>query len=165
MRCADARSAQIGRPDGVARSFQVSRYKVEPSEPILACNLLAKDDWRHTLSDEREPDGPEVARVVDAFTFPGGAERLTGTGTCPDRPVVGPPGEPEREAPSADAGEEVALGEASEVFGLNIGYGPLVYFTRRDMPASDQFTQPSRGLRIELVVVGCHDPIASRMIS
>jgi hypothetical protein len=44
MRRADARSAQISRPDGVARSFQVSAYKVEPPEAVLARNLFAKDD-------------------------------------------------------------------------------------------------------------------------
>ena len=32
MRCAKARSAQIRRPDGVTRVFQVSRYKIEPRE-------------------------------------------------------------------------------------------------------------------------------------
>jgi hypothetical protein len=52
MRRADARSAEIDRPAGVARSFQVSLYKVEPSEAVLARNLLAKDDGRATLLDE-----------------------------------------------------------------------------------------------------------------
>jgi hypothetical protein len=49
---ADARSAEINRPAGVARSFQVSLYKVEPAEAVLARNLLAKDDWRAALADE-----------------------------------------------------------------------------------------------------------------
>jgi hypothetical protein len=44
VRRADARSAQICRPEGVARCFHVSVYKVEPTEAVLACNLLAKDD-------------------------------------------------------------------------------------------------------------------------
>jgi hypothetical protein len=43
VRRADARSAQICRPDGVARRFKVSLYKVEPHEAVRACNLLAKD--------------------------------------------------------------------------------------------------------------------------
>jgi hypothetical protein len=46
MRRAEARSAGIDRPAGVARSFQVSLYKVEPAKSVLARNLLAKDDWR-----------------------------------------------------------------------------------------------------------------------
>jgi hypothetical protein len=44
VRRADARSAQIRRPDGVALSFQVSLNKVEPPKAVFACNLLAKDD-------------------------------------------------------------------------------------------------------------------------
>ena len=55
---AEARRAGIDRPDGVALSFQVSLYKVEPSEAVLACNLLAKDDARSALFDEMKERGP-----------------------------------------------------------------------------------------------------------
>jgi hypothetical protein len=55
---ADARSANIGRRDGVARSFQVSLYKVEPLKPGAAFNLFAKDDWRAALADEMEERWP-----------------------------------------------------------------------------------------------------------
>jgi hypothetical protein len=58
MRRADARSAKIVRPEGVARSFQVSRYKVEPIKAVLACNLLAKDEGRAQGFDEVEEGGP-----------------------------------------------------------------------------------------------------------
>ena len=44
VRGADARSAQIRSPDGVARSFQVSAYSGEPVEASSARNLLAKKD-------------------------------------------------------------------------------------------------------------------------
>jgi len=44
VRGTDARRAKIGRPEGVARSFQVSRYSVEPAKSILARDLLSKDD-------------------------------------------------------------------------------------------------------------------------
>jgi hypothetical protein len=50
VRRTEARSAEIERPDGVARSFQVSLNKVEPSKSVLARNLLAKDDARAALS-------------------------------------------------------------------------------------------------------------------
>lgn len=39
VRRADARSAQISRPEGVCLCFQVSVNKVEPSEAVLARNL------------------------------------------------------------------------------------------------------------------------------
>jgi len=58
MRRTDARSAQIDRPAGVARSFQVSLYEVEPSKAVLARNLLAKDDARSALLDEVVPVRP-----------------------------------------------------------------------------------------------------------
>jgi hypothetical protein len=92
---ADARSAEINRPAGVARSFQVSLYKVEPTEAVLARNLLAKDDWRAALADEMEPAGPYVPLVSKPCTFARRAERLAGEAGGPTWPGVGPPGSPE----------------------------------------------------------------------
>jgi hypothetical protein len=47
-------------------------------------------------------------------------KRLTRAGAGPDGTVVGPSGEAQREAPAADAGEEMALGVAAQVVGQNI---------------------------------------------
>ena len=58
MRRAEARSAGIDRPAGVSRRFQVSLYKVEPTESVFACNLLAKDELRTALFDEVVEGGP-----------------------------------------------------------------------------------------------------------
>ena len=58
VRCATARRAGINRPDGVARRFQVSLYKVEPTEAVRACNLLSKKDVRAALSEEMEDRRP-----------------------------------------------------------------------------------------------------------
>ena len=58
VRRADARSAGIGRPDGVALVFHVSVYKVEPSEAVLACNLLSNNDARTVLSNEMVESRP-----------------------------------------------------------------------------------------------------------
>src|SRR6185312_2646369 len=44
VRRTDARNAQIRRPDGVARCFQVSLNSVEPRESSRRGNLLAKND-------------------------------------------------------------------------------------------------------------------------
>lgn len=54
VRSTDARSAEIVSFPGVARSFQVSLYKVEPSESVLARNLLAVDLDRAAMLDEPE---------------------------------------------------------------------------------------------------------------
>ncbi len=58
MRCAEARSAEIERPEGVARAFHVRLNKVEPSKSVLARNLFAKELARSALADEMEERGP-----------------------------------------------------------------------------------------------------------
>ena len=78
MRRTDARSAKIGRPNGVTLVFHFSVYKVEPAEASFACNLFAKDDWRAALADEIVPCRPQVPLVVESFALPGGAEWLAG---------------------------------------------------------------------------------------
>jgi hypothetical protein len=115
MRGADARSAQICRPNGVARCFHVRLYSVDPSEAVLARNLFSKHDWRAALGDEAIELGPEVALVGKSCSFSGGAEGLAGAGAGPDGPVVGPSCETEGIGPDADPGEEVALRVALEV--------------------------------------------------
>lgn len=156
MRRAEARSAGIDRPDGVVRSFQVSVYKVEPSEAVLACNLLAKDDVRATLRDETEEVGPEVAGVVEASALAGGAERLTWTRAGPNRTLVTPPGAAERVAPDANPGEEVTLGIASEVIGAHVLDAAVVHVAWRDVSGLDEFAQPRRRERIYLIVICAH---------
>jgi hypothetical protein len=156
MRRAEARSAGIDRPDGVVRSFQVSVYKVEPTEAVLACNLLAKDDVRAALRDEAEEVGPEVAGVIDAAALSGCAERLTGTGAGPDGPVVGPPGKTQGVAPDADAGEEVALSKSRKSVWRNVPNVSFIDFPTRDVSLIDKFPQPIRCFRIDLVVVRGH---------
>jgi hypothetical protein len=58
VRRPEARSAQIRRPDGVTRSFQVRRNNVEPSKAVFGRNLLAKDCVRAALANEPEPCRP-----------------------------------------------------------------------------------------------------------
>ena len=71
VRRADARSAQIGGPDGIFQCFQVSANSSEPCAAILTRNLLSKDDWRTALGDEALELGPEVALVGGAFPLSG----------------------------------------------------------------------------------------------
>jgi hypothetical protein len=120
MGCAEARSAQIERRDGVTLAFHVSTNKVEPSKSVLACNLLAKDCARALLSDEPEEVRPEMALIIETATAPGCAEGLAGAGACPDRALVCPPCAPESVAPDPDTSEEVALGESGKVASANI---------------------------------------------
>jgi hypothetical protein len=65
VRAAEARSAQIARPEGVTRCFHVSRYKIEPVESRR--NLFSKDDWRTALRDKVEPGRPEVSLIIESL--------------------------------------------------------------------------------------------------
>ena len=153
---ARACSAQRRSPEGVAHGFHVSVNAVEPCPSSSTGNLLAKHDARRSLADELGEGGPEVASVVNPGALACDAERLAGAATGPDGPIVGPAGKPEREAPPADACEEVALVVGNKVSCSNIGDTPLVNVARRDEPACDQATKPGRCERVNLVVVGGH---------
>ena len=137
VRSTDARRAQIRRPDGVTRSFQVSRNKVEPPEAIRARNLLSKDDCRAALADEPEPLGPEVAVVGFSLAAPRRRERLTGAASGPNRPIVWPAGGPEGVGPDADAGEEVGLDMLLNVSGLKLANAARVDIARRHVAAGN----------------------------
>lgn len=154
MRAAEARSAQIARPEGVARCFHVSRYKIEPIE--RARNLLSKDDWRAALANEAIPDGPEVALVVKAALLSCGAEGLAGAASRPDGAVVRPTGAAQGVAPDADPCEEVALVETRKVFMLNFRNAPLIDFTFSDMACGHEVAQPLGCVGVYLIVVYSH---------
>jgi hypothetical protein len=109
VRRTDARSAQIGGPDSISQCFQVSSYSGEPRPSKFARNLLSKDDWRTALADEPQELGPQVPLVSLSLLLPGCAERLAGTTSGPNRPIIGPSCESKRKRPSPDPGEEVAL--------------------------------------------------------
>ena len=94
----------------MSHSFQVSTNSGEPFTSKFARNLLAKDDWRTALRDEAVEDRPEVAFVGGAELLSGCAEWLARATSGPNRSSCRPAGEFEGEAPSADSGEEVALG-------------------------------------------------------
>ena len=156
VRRTDARSAQIDRPDGVTRCFQVSVNKVEPAEAVTACNLFAKHDARAALRDEAQPLGPEMPLVGKAKPAAGRAERLARTTAGPDRAAVRPSGETQRVRPRADAREEVALVIADKFLWRDIAYIPFVNVAGRDQARGDQVAQPLGSVRIVLVVPGRH---------
>jgi hypothetical protein len=127
VRCADARSAKIGSPDGVTRCFKVSAYKVEPSKTILARNLLPKDDWRLALTDEVVECGPQVPLVSKPAAFACRGERLARTGSGPHRTALGPSRETEGERPASDPGEEMALSVLGEFCGGDVLNGSFIH--------------------------------------
>jgi hypothetical protein len=109
MGSADARSAQIGGPNGKSQVFQVSAYSGEPYAAILARNLFAKDDCRATLADEAVKFRPEMAGVLMPPPLPRLTEWLAGATAGPDWSIFWPSCEPESVRPSADPCEEMTL--------------------------------------------------------
>jgi hypothetical protein len=152
VRGADARSAEIDRPDGVARTFQTSVYSVEPSEAVARRNLLSKDDWRAALLNETEPGGPEVALVIEPSTLPGRGEGLARAAPGPDGPVVGPASEAEGVAPHSDPCEGVELRGARNIHGIELYHARLIYHSFRDVPSPRQLAEPRCGEGVDLVV-------------
>jgi hypothetical protein len=112
VRRVDARRAQIRRRAGVVLSFQVSEYSIEPVEGKFARNLLANDNWRRALANEREPDRPKVAIVAESLPLSSVAEGLAGAAPGPDGAVFRPAREGKRERPAADSAKEVTLSES-----------------------------------------------------
>jgi hypothetical protein len=153
MRRADARSAKISRCKGVTRRFHVSVNSVEPTEAVLARNLLSKNSWRVALRDELVEVGPQVPLISNPIASACVAERLAGARARPNSAMVRPPSAAQGVRPDADAGEEVALGESLEVVWSYILDAPFIDHARRDVPLGDQFTQPRGRLLVELVVV------------
>ena len=120
MRRSNGTSWKNCRPDGVAFRFKVIAHGVEPPVTNRFRNLLSKNDCRSADGNEFEPIWPEVSGVFDPEPLACFAKRLAGTAPRPHRPVVGPPGEAEGVGPPPDPGEEVALGEASDVIRCHI---------------------------------------------
>ncbi len=137
MRSTDARSAQIDRPAGVTRSFQVSLYKVKPTEPSFACNLLAKDNVRAADLEEVEPVWPEVPLISVPISSACLAERLARARAGPDRSIVGPPGTAQGVTPHPDARKEVILGKIMKLPGGYVSDVSFIYYPRGDMTGAD----------------------------
>jgi hypothetical protein len=156
VRSADARSAQIDRPCGVARSFQISAYTVEPGETCSACHLLANDDRRPDGCDQAVHLGPEVPFIFGPCSLAGVAEGLARAGASPEGSVVGPASKSSCMAPPAETREEVDLGKPSEVFGSDIYDAPFIHDAIGNVAGGDQVTQPGGGVGVDFVVVCGH---------
>jgi hypothetical protein len=105
---------------GVAFSRQIRLNSVEPTIPSRSTNLFAKDDRRSAGGNEPVKVRPQVPWIVCPKSFPGDGERLARARSGPDGLIVWPSGETEGVRPSANAGEEVGLGESSQIVWGNI---------------------------------------------
>jgi hypothetical protein len=153
---ANARSTQTGGPTSISQCFQISAYSGEPFTSIRARNLLSKDDCRAALGDKVVKSGPKVPFIGFTLSLSRARKRLTWTGAGPNSAVIGPPGEPERVGPSADASKEVALEISVKLSCPDIGDVPLINFARRNVSGFDEVSQPLSGIGVNLVVIGWH---------
>ena len=154
VRRPDARSREYRRPEGVAASFQIRRYKVEPSPTSRAFNLFPKHDVRATLADEPVEGGPKVPLVSKPASFACRAERLTGAAPGPDGLLVRNSGETQSKGPPAEPGEEMTLPELTEIVGVDVNDGSLVNVAGGDVTGGDEIAEPLSGVGFELIIVG-----------
>lgn len=151
VRCAETATCKIDSPEGVARRREVTRYNVEPSEPVAACNLLSKDESRRSISDEPEELGPEVFLIVKAPSLSSDRERLARTRPRPDREIARPARQIERKRPTPDPCEKVRLRRV-DVRASEIGDRSTLDAPRREVAMLDQSLDPVRREGVDLVV-------------
>jgi hypothetical protein len=124
MRAAEARSRYIGAPEGVAESFQVRSYKIDPR--TRCWSLLTKEAVSPALalltccSYDAMAFRPDMAGVFEASVFARSTKGLAGEGAGSNGAIVVPPGATEGVGPHSDAGAEVDLDVSAEVIGGNI---------------------------------------------
>lgn len=155
MRGARARSAQIGGPDFITHSFQVSAYSGEPFTSSAACNLFANDRCRPALGDELSEIGPQMALIGFAFSGSGAGPRLAGQAGSPNWNSLWTAGELERKRPASDAAEEMVLGESIKLGAFDFLDVGITNFSFRDQGFQLKFLQPRANLRI-IVIVEIH---------
>lgn len=153
VRCPDARSAQIRRPEGVTLSFQVILNSVKPAKGRLARNLFPKDDWRVALLDEAEPLRPEVSCVGGSCPPSRCGEGLTRTTPSPHFPVGRPLGKGEGVFPPPDPSKEVSPP------GSNIPRSHILNSSPIHRRARPEVPKPLSGERVVFVEPkGTHSP-------
>jgi hypothetical protein len=160
VRRTDARSAQIGTPNGILNSFQIKPYSIEPSTPIDACNLLAKDNCRAALADEAKELGPKVPFVGSALTFSCIAKRLAGAGAGPDRGIVTKSGQSQCKRPSANAREKVRWTVSTHFPPFHVSDVSRIHISMRDFSSRLQPVKPSSMFwRIFIIKSGHEKPL------
>jgi hypothetical protein len=118
-----------------------------------AGNLLAEHDGWVAGPDEPHELGPEVALVTGASLASGCAERLARARAAPNGFILRPSGKLKGERPAGDSAEEVALAVSIEVFRLNVRNASGVDVSIGNQAGCNQFSDPSRRHRIDLVIV------------
>jgi hypothetical protein len=126
VRRAEARSAQIGGPDGITQRFQVNAYSIEPFASKSTRSLFAKQCCRSSLGDESKKLRPEGPLVRRAFALAGRGVRLARTTPRPHFPSGGPSGQSNGKRPSANSPEPMLFPEALDVIADHLSDVPII---------------------------------------
>ena len=124
-----------------------------PAVAILARRLLSKDNIRRFRRNEPFKLSPQLPLVIPSLVHIRFAVRRTGATSCPNRPVVGPPGKLQGVVPTGNPCEEVAPSESSKVRSLHISNVTLINLTVHNEASTNQLTEPSSSKTVNLVVV------------
>jgi hypothetical protein len=125
-------SRDIDRPAGVAFTFQISAYSVEPTVASRSRNLFSHNDRGPAGTDEAKEVGPQVPRIVRTSAPARDREGLTRARPGPERPTVRPAGEPGGDRPESATCEQVDLRVSGDVMGGQLLYWCCVYGSCRD---------------------------------
>jgi hypothetical protein len=115
----DGASRDIDAPAGVSFVRHIRADSVEPTVARRSRNLLSHDDSGPSGTDEAMKVRPQMPWIIGSEPFAGRRERLAWAGAGPEWSVVRPSSKSSCNGPESAAGEEVTLGEACEVIGLN----------------------------------------------
>lgn len=162
MRRVDGASRDINRPAGVAFCFQISGNSVEPTIASVSRNLLSHDDSGPAGTDEAKEVGPQMPFVVGAFSFAGDAERLAGTGSAPQGPIVGPSCLPRCDGPHAASGEEMRLREFCDVGRFDVGDRSSVNNSCRKDAILDETFEDVRRCGFDFIIIGTQIVLRAR---
>lgn len=147
-------SRDIDTPAGVVFTRQIKANSVEPTIASRSRNLFSHDDRGPGGTDEAKKVGPQMPWIGDTSAAACRRERLARARSGPERPVVGPAGEPAGDAPKSAAGEEMALGISGQIGGLDIANVSVIDIARRYDVVGDELAQDRNRVAIDLVVVG-----------
>jgi hypothetical protein len=140
----DRESRDINRPCRVPTALQIRADSVEPIVAKRARNLFSHNFTGPDGVNEAIKVRPQMPWIICSRLSSSAAKRLARAGAAPKRSLIRPPSHSGGGAPSADSGEEVALGVACEVMGLNVLDGASINIAGGDQPCGDVVLEPKR---------------------
>lgn len=115
--------------------------------------MLPEHDGGPAGADKAVELRPQVSGIRGSSLLSGGTKRLTRNAPGPQGSARRDAGERERLRKSANSCKEMALNIPVEIAGSDLNDTPFINVSIGDRALVDKFAEPSRRLRVELVVV------------